>query len=290
MAYSDTPESEEPRDPAKVAKDKFAESANQIPIIGSALNSLFSGPKLADQAPLKDAQGRILQATDGFEAERAKTNFTAPTAVAAPDAGRSIIDQKAANQIRAQQQGSLDSLTAAANGTAPSAAEIMLRQKGAQDEARAFGRASALGGRSVGGALSMANETAFQTAQDTNAQATAARAAEQATARGQLVGALSGVRGQDLGVATDQAKLSQTENLANQSTSLQTNLANLKAKIDTMGLTEQAKEALLAAQLKSMGLDEDLAKSLYDASSRDAAAKNSADAGIIGGATKLLGL
>jgi len=104
----------------------------------------------------------------------------------------------AQDQTRGQQEQSLGQLQAAAAGQVPSAAEQQLKRQTAVDTARQFGLASALRGHSPGSALRTASEGAASITGQANNDAATLRANEQANARGQLAGALQGVRGQDI--------------------------------------------------------------------------------------------
>jgi hypothetical protein len=104
-----------------------------------------------------------------------------------------------------QGQKGIAYLDAAARGAVPSAAELQLQRQASTNAARGFGVASALQGRSPGMALRQALQGQAQIQGQTNADAAALRAQEQAGARGQLVQAVQGqqavqqgLRGQDI--------------------------------------------------------------------------------------------
>jgi hypothetical protein len=64
---------------------------------------------------------------------------------------------------------------------------------------------------------------------------------DQMNAQGMLSNALSGARGQDIGMAGQNAGFQQQTNLANQSAMNQQQLANLNAQLQTMGMNDQAR-------------------------------------------------
>lgn len=130
-------------------------------------------------------------------------------------AGQTTIDQGQSNQTRGQQQTSLSDLFSASRGLTPSAAELQLRQTTDRNVANQLALASALQGRSVGGALKQASDASGQINAQAAADSAVLRAQEQAQARNAYSSALSGVRGQDIGVAESQAGLTQGVNLAN---------------------------------------------------------------------------
>lgn len=187
--------------------DDVKSVGGQIPVVGS----LISGPKTGDTSPSANAQAAAQNSAGQYQAQLARLRANpnqAPT-----------LDTTQADQARAQQQQALAALTAQANGTAPSAAQMQLQQQGAANAAQAYGRAAALQGRNPGAALMSAQNTALQTQAQTQQQAAQQRAADQANAQQQLVAALGGVRQTDLGAAqaNQQAQLTTTgQNIQNQ--------------------------------------------------------------------------
>jgi hypothetical protein len=134
-----------------------------------------------------------------------------------PQAGQTQIATGPQDQVRAQQMAFANALQAQANGTGgPTAAQAQL-QAGTD---ASINSALALAHSQRGGNSSVAMKNALmqngQTMQSASNQATQLRAQEQQAAQMQLGSALSGVRGQDLGLATSQAGLNQQTALANQ--------------------------------------------------------------------------
>jgi hypothetical protein len=139
----------------------------------------------------------------------------------------------------------LTGLQNAAEGNVPSAAEIQAKNMAARAGAQQFGMAAALqGGHSPGNVLRRAQMGAMDVAAQAREQGAALRAQEQATARGQLTGALTGIRGNEQDLGTSQATLNQ-----------------------------QNRNALLQAQLQAMGFGNQAAGAAADAAAKDQAAQ-----------------
>lgn len=156
------------------------------------------------------------------------------------------IDTKA-NQIdldtdsRRQQQQAVDLAAGAARGTAPSAAQELMKESVDRGAAAQLGAAASLQGRNPGSALraglSGASDVFAKSAAFTGAQ----RADEMAQARRDFLGGTAQLRATDVDVQK-----------ANQSTVLQANLGNLsadtQAKIASLQSQTQAAVATLQAQ------------------------------------------
>jgi hypothetical protein len=107
--------------------------------------------------------------------------------------------------LQNQGRGAIGLLQGAAEGNAPSAAELQLRDQASRNASQAFGMASGLQGSSPGMALESAQRAATGIQGQTNVDAAALRANEMANARTGLVGAIQGqqgmlgeLRGQDI--------------------------------------------------------------------------------------------
>jgi hypothetical protein len=141
-------------------------------------NSAFPGPAQADTSGLNTAQAIAQQTGSNLGNERA--TYTP-----------SISPQ--------QQQQALGMLQQAAQGNAPSAAQLQAQQQATQGAANQFGIASALqGGMSGGNALRNAQEGAANLQANVANQNAVLRAQEMAQARGQYSGAIDQARGQDI--------------------------------------------------------------------------------------------
>lgn len=172
---------------------------------------------LLDQVPgfdsAKDAASKLLNGlaaaagpgapidTSSADSETARANALADAlgGQAGAAGAQADTDRGLGAQTRAQQQDSITGLTAAANGTAPSAAELQLKQQADIDASRQYGLAAALQGNNPNAALRQASLGAATIAGTTNENAAINRANEQATARGQLATTLANVRAGDQG-------------------------------------------------------------------------------------------
>lgn len=108
-------------------------------------------------------------------------------------------------QRRARQEGSLDILQGAAEGRAPSVAELQLRQglNDAGNQQRSL--LAAARGSNLGLATRQAARNLAYLGQGASSQAALIRAGEMAQARGQYANAVDAARGQDIGVETTNA-------------------------------------------------------------------------------------
>ena len=150
----------------------------KAPLVGGLIGSaLGTAPATqVDTSPIANAQTSAFGLQQGLDAQRQ-------------------LLQPQQQQLYQQGQGAIAGLQDAASGAVPSAAEQQLRAQGSRDASNSFGIAAALQGRSPGMALKNAIQGATQTQATTNQQAGVQRANEQATARGQLVGAIQGQQG-----------------------------------------------------------------------------------------------
>lgn len=172
----------------------------------------------------------------------------------------SVSSIQAPNQDR--QQGALDMLQGAAMGTTPSAAQIQTNQNMGTEMANQYALASSLQGRHPGAAFESAARGAATVQGQTAGQGALLRATEQAQARDAYGNLVGGARGQDI----------------------QTDVANLNAKLTTMGYDTQTKNALLSAQLQAMGYDAQTADAVIAAQAQAAASANAYKGAVIGGA------
>lgn len=130
-------------------------------------------------------------------------------------ADQTAIDRGDSDEIRRLQLGSIQGLQGAIDGTDPSVAAIMLRQATDRNAANQFALAASASGQNSGNALRQAQINAAELNQQAIGQQALLRAQEIATARGQMVGALQGTRESDIGLAGQQANLTQQIKLAN---------------------------------------------------------------------------
>jgi hypothetical protein len=181
----------------------------------------------------------------------------------APLAGYSSIDQTQSNEARGGLMDLASQLKARANGTgAPSLAELQMKQ--GMDSAINTQRSQAASARglSPGMAQRMAANGIADAQMDTANNTSMLRAAEQSQAQGALGQLLSGVRGQDAGLATSQAGLNQGVNLANQ-----------QSQIQTQGQIDAATQAYLGM---GMGRETDQVTAYNDMAATQAAERTAA--------------
>lgn len=141
------------------------------------------------------------------------------------------IDGSMQGQARGQMQTLADHLASVSSGQAKGAGELAIGRQAQQAAAQQFAAARMARGANAG---IMARAASRQLGDlGTNAAGMAAQSAlqDQANARGQLGGVLSGMRGQDLDLATQQAQLDQQRMLQQGQFGQQTNLANQAAEL-----------------------------------------------------------
>jgi hypothetical protein len=153
---------------------------------GGLINPILNGGNTASTQPLETAQKNSLGLQQQFGG--------------LASAFKGAYDPNQVSTLNTQQGMNIAQLQAQANGTAPSAAEMQLKQQGANNAAGAYGLAAALGARSPGAALDSAQRTAQQTQANTNAQAAQLRAQEQASGQSALAQALGGMQQQQQGL------------------------------------------------------------------------------------------
>ena len=142
------------------------------------------------------------------------------------------VNQGQSNQTRSQQEQSIADLVAASRGLVPSAAEIQLHQATDRNVANQFALASALQGRSAGGALKQASDQAGAINAQAAGDAAALRANEQANARVALSNSLFGVRQGDITPEITNAQLGNATGIANAGNITTSNVNNAKILSD----------------------------------------------------------
>lgn len=201
------------------------------------------------------------------------------------------------DQVRARQMTLADQLTAQAAGQGPSLATMQLQQ--ATDRNLAQSMAAAASMRGASGGLGLRNLNQQQTALQGQAarDSAMARMQEQLSAREQLSGVLNGTRTQDIGLATSQAGLTQSANLANQQAALkqlelndaqqrfytQGQMANDAAQSDAQYQQKQALMALEKLKADQVAGMNNVAFQGYDAASKG---RSGFANGLLGGAAE----
>lgn len=169
-----------------------------------------------------------LAAWERVEAGQMSAEQAGPAAMAI---GAEIRRQEQA-EMRARQLGVLQQLQDAADGKAPSVAQLMLQRQADQNISQQRGLAAGARGNMVGLAAMNAATNIGQLNQQAALDKAILRAQEMATARGQLGQATDSVRNQDIGLETSQAGLYNAVNLANQSAMNQRDSENAALRQD----------------------------------------------------------
>lgn len=243
--------------------------------VAGALTPDFMKPQLANTQPLTAAANTAFGTSADLANQR--QNYQSLTA---PGANAAQLNTGNYDPTRAAQLALAGNLQNTVNGTAgPSAADLQMKQAMDQAAAQQFGLASAMQGRSAGGALRQASTGSANVLGQEAAAGGIQRANEVQAAQSQLNGTLGTVAGQDINVANQNAGMNQ-----------QTNLANLSAQLNTMGLDEATKNAILQAQIASQGQGVTAAGDLVTANSANAAAQNKSNGGILGTVGSIIGL
>lgn len=241
---------------------------SSLPVVGSLFQT-----QQADLSGVHAAQNADYGEAQALGQERYDYNPGA-----APSQALGTINTTQTTGDRANSLAALGGITAAANGTVPSAAELQLRQQSARNQAANLGAARALGGRSAGGVARAATVANAGTNAQTNLDAAQTRATEQATARQQQIAALSGISSQDANNAVAQANLTQAGSSN-----------NLTAQTTADAQAEAQRQALLQAQLTAMGQGTTAATGGAAASAANAAAQNAAKGGFVKSFTDAVG-
>lgn len=140
------------------------------------------------------------------------------------------IDATGSSQIRGQQQDLTQALRDRMEGRGPSVGQAQYDLAKGEIASQALGAAAQARGNDAVAARRDAIRSIGEQEQKAALSAALIRAQESAAASGQLGSVLDSTRGQDIGLATTQAGLTQGANLANQANTTQVNLANADAQ------------------------------------------------------------
>ncbi len=276
---------------AKAADDAFTNATNAI----SAPAGVPLTPPSSSVVPTVSTPGQWTVPTTSFDPAKVQlpgqgpvaatvalpTNFTGaqvalPNAPTAANIGFNTAAQYGQSGINAQ-NNLMQQLALQSQGQGPSVAGSMLKQ--GQDANLAAVMSQLASAR--GGANPLLQRTVAQTSAEINAKAAqdaaTARLQEQLQAQG-LLGQVSGQsagqgltqRGQDVGLATNQAGLTQQSILAGHSAGVQGSLANAEFIQDA---AKTAYQGQLQGALTNAGFVQDVGMAQYDAA-RDAALAN----------------
>lgn len=237
-------------------------------------------------------QTQIAEVGDVADAEAQRINAAQIDPAALAQAAQIRRDQE--SQMRERQLSILQQLQDAADGKAPSVAQLMLKRQIDENIAQQQGLAASARGNQVGLAAQRAATNIGNLNQKAALDQAILRATEIANARGQLGSAANDIRSSDIGIATSQAGLENTVNLANQgaintragqqaqltqdadktnqAAALQTALANAKARNDRAAL-----QAQLAQQAYNQNASAENLRALEQAKLEQAAAMKNLD-------------
>ncbi len=153
-----------------------------------------------------DAGGNPIAGTNGMAVDRDRYRYQSqtPTNATGPQIGRTQSDE-----TRGMSMGALGLLQQTAMGATPSAAEQLGTAQGQAAQNAQYSIGASVRGGAMARAAAARNATmqAATIGAQTRQSNAATRAGEMATARGAYYGAVSGQRGQDIGLATSQAGL-----------------------------------------------------------------------------------
>lgn len=227
-------------------------------------------------------------------AGRQAPNINAAQVGAMPTVEAAQINQDPQAQFRQGQAGLASALQAQMAGQGPSLAQSQLQSATDRNIAQAMALAGSQRGGANPAALRNIQNQAAMANQQAARQSAELMAQEQMAARGQLAGVLQGARGQDIGLATEQAGLSQQANLANQNLQgqqllsqaeldQQAAIANQTAALKQQGLNDAQINAIIDQQLKQQQIQQQgvLGASQIEAGERNASRQMAA--GIVGG-------
>jgi hypothetical protein len=162
------------------------------------------------------------------------------------------------NQVRGQQSQLGSMLMQQAQGQGPSVAQLQLQRGLGQAIASQRAQAASARGISPGLAQRLASQGIAQAQSQTNADAAQLRAGEMMQARGALGSMLAGQRGQDQGIAAQQAGLQQGANQANLGASMQQQGMNdqMTQYYTSQGFSRDQAAQMAAAQLQQLNADQ----------------------------------
>lgn len=167
------------------------------------------------------------------------------------NATAATINQTPQDQFRAQQMTLANQLADQAAGKGPSLAQNQLKAATGRNIAGAMAMAASQRGSTAGAGMRQVANQAAQANQQAAAQSADLRMQEQMAARQQLAGVTGAAREQDIGLATQQAGLTQQTALANQAAqntgTLQQGAMNQQTALANQAATNEAK--MLQSQL-----------------------------------------
>ena len=158
------------------------------------------------------------------------------------------IDPSQQAEFRAQQQDLVAALQAQAAGEGPSLAQMQMDEAREQNIAQAMALAASQRGLGAGQGLRQISDQAQLATQQAARDAVRGRLQEQMAAQGQLGNVLAGARGQDIGLAAEQAGLAQQAGLSNQAAQNQFALQQAAMQQDAAARNQAAMNQFVLAQ------------------------------------------
>lgn len=203
-----------------VNRAMYGRDLNTFSDVRGAIYGDQSDPGMAGQGYRKPGEVSVdpnARALPNYAANRSNSLAAALQAQgrAGPSTGYSNISQGPQDQFRQGQLGLAYQLSQQAAGQGPSLAQQQLQAGTDRNIAQAMAMAQAQQGQGAGLAQRQVAQQQAGMAAQTNQDAGALRLQEQMQAQNMLGQVLAGGRGQDIGLATEQAGLNQGANLAN---------------------------------------------------------------------------
>jgi hypothetical protein len=232
----------------------------------------FNVDPSAAQNARNDYWQQYLQQAAGAAGQRGAPTMQAAQLGQAAMYGGATIDQSQQAQFRQGQQQLVSQLQAAAAGQGPSVAQGQLKQATDRNMAQALSMAAATNPYGGGSGLRQVAAQRAAAGQQAASDSSLLRAQEQQAAQNQLGQVLAGARGQDIGLASEQAGLLQQAGLANQSAqnqfalqqgtfNQQSNMANQSAQLQQTQMNDALTQFYVS---QGMSLDEANRKAAMD--------------------------
>lgn len=239
-------------------------------VLGSIYNTL-TGQTDFHATPGNVQQKAFLDPNAAANKESLAAQLAARQGMSGPQAQNTQMALAAQNQFRQDQRGLISQLQQQAAGRGPSVAGLQMQQ--GLDQAIAAQQAQAASARGMSPALAqrMAAQQGAAMQQGSVNQAAQMRAQEQLAAQQSLGSMLAGARGQDIGIAAQQAQLNQGTSLANMQAQLQAQgqkdamaqfYTGAGLGVDAQGFAAQqaAEQARLQQEMAAQGINAGIAQ------------------------------
>jgi hypothetical protein len=201
-----------------------------------ATSLLFGQSLNSDRSKLDDRKYLVDQFKQGITNAQQRQ---APQAAGASVGPAAAIDTSRGDQFRSQEMALAGQLSGVASGQQRGAGELAARRAGRDALGNVLGTATMARGANAAGAGRAAARGAAQVGLNTAGAAAQAAAGDQAQARGQLAGVLSQGRTQDLATAGQNAAAQNQAQLTQAQLTQQTQLENMRARLQSMGMSDE---------------------------------------------------